>query len=146
MRMQLLRKVASFGTKPEIMKSIYIHIIRVILEGSCEVWAGALTLKNRRALERCQKLSLKIILPNHKYKSALKFLNLEDLETRRKKITLKFAKNAKNHSKLAHLFIENIKVHEMKTRKSPRYTIKANTDRYKKSPILYMKKLLNELK
>ena len=51
----------------------------------------------------------------------------------------------KNHIKLAHLFTENLKVHEVKTRNRPRYIIKANTDRYKKSPILYMKKLLNEL-
>ena len=36
-RMQLLRVVASFGTNKDMMKLIYIQIIRVILEGSCQV-------------------------------------------------------------------------------------------------------------
>ena len=43
-RMQLLRVVASFGTNKETMKLIYIQIIRVILEGSCQVWDGSLTI------------------------------------------------------------------------------------------------------
>ena len=96
MRMQLLRKVASFGTDPEVLKLIYIQIIRVILEQSCQVWDGGLTIKNRRSLERCQKLSLKIILPNIPYKEALKRLHLEDLQTRRTKICLKFGKLNQN--------------------------------------------------
>ena len=48
--MQLLRKVASFGTDPEVLKLIYVQIIRVILEQSCQVWDGGLTQKERRSL------------------------------------------------------------------------------------------------
>ena len=40
-RMQLLREAASFGTSKEIMKIIYVQIIRVILKGSCQVWDRA---------------------------------------------------------------------------------------------------------
>ena len=40
-RMQLLRVVASFGTSKEIMNMIYVQIIQVILEGSCQVWDRA---------------------------------------------------------------------------------------------------------
>ena len=145
-RMQLLRKVASFGTDPLIMKTIYIQIIRVVLEGSCQVWGGSLTTENKNALERCQKLCLKIILPNKTYKEAMIFLQIDDLETRRKNITLKFAKNARYHEKLSKLFQTNPKSHKMKTRKSNRYNFTAFTDRYQKSPIIYMQKLLNELK
>ena len=62
MRMQLLRQVAKFGADPQIMKLIYIQIIRVVLEGSCQVWDSGLTAKHRRALERIQKRCLWIIL------------------------------------------------------------------------------------
>ena len=86
-RMQLLRIVASFGTSKDIMKKIYMQIIRVILEGSCQVWDGGLSKLNRKNLERVQKQCLRIILPNLKYKEALKQLDLEDLQTRRTKRT-----------------------------------------------------------
>ena len=83
------------------MKTIYIRIIRVVLEESCQVWAGNLTMENKKALERCQKLCLKIILPNKRYKEAMTSLSIEDFETRRKKITIKFAKNVRYHEKLS---------------------------------------------
>ena len=138
--------MASFGTDPEVLKLIYIQIIRVILEQSCQVWDGGLTIKNRRSLERCQKLSLKIILPNIPYKEALKRLHLEDLQTRRTKICLKFGKLNQNEGKLAHLFQPNPKIHNMKTRHSRLYTTMTHTKRFQNSPIIMMQKLLNELK
>ena len=144
MRLQLLRQVSSFGTDPMVMKLIYIQYIRVILEGSCQVWSGSLTFKNKRDLERIQKISLKIIFPNMTYKRAREVLNIETLEKRRTELTLRFAKNARNHPKLKHFFKLNPKTHDMKTRNPNIYSIEANTERYQKSPILYMKKLLNE--
>ena len=145
MRMQLLRKVASFGTDPEVLKIIYIQIIRVILEQSCVVWDGALTTRNRRSLEKCQKLCLKIILPNISYTEALKKLKIEDLQTRRTKLTLKFGQINRAEGKLSKLFKQNPKIHNMNTRFSQAYTTMANTKRYKNSPILNMQKLINQL-
>ena len=144
MRLQLLRQVSSFGTDPMVMKLIYIQYIRVILEGSCQVWSGSLTFKNKRDLERIQKISLKIIFPNMTYKRAREVLNIETLERRRTDLTLRFAKNARHHPKMKHFFKLNPKTHDMKTRNPNIYSIEANTERYQKSPILYMKKLLNE--
>ena len=86
---------------------------------------------------------LKIIHPNLNYKQALKQLNIEDLQTRRTMLTLRFAKLNKNEGKIAHLFKKNTKEHIMKTRNIRKYSIKANTDNYMISPILHMQKLLN---
>ena len=130
MRLQLLREVASFGTDVRMMKLIYIQIIRVILEGSCQVWHGSLTKKNRRDLERCQKLALKIILPTQSYKAALQTLDLETLECRREKLTAKFANFAKSHDKLKSLFRINMKSHKMNTRKKQTFLMIADTDRF----------------
>ena len=121
-----------------IMKLIYMQYIRVILEGSCQVWCGALTVRNKRDLERVQKLSLKIIIPSMSYKQALTHLNLQTLDTRRK--------IARIHLKLKHLFTHNNNIHTMQLRKKDTYMNHANTSRYMNSPILYMPKLLNELK
>ena len=60
--MQLLRKVASFGTSWEELKNIYFLYIRSLLEQSATVWHSSLTEENRNDLERVQKTALKIIL------------------------------------------------------------------------------------
>ena len=59
--MELLRKVASFGTSIEEKRSIYILFIRSILEQSSVVWHSSLTKENEEDLERVQKSALKII-------------------------------------------------------------------------------------
>jgi hypothetical protein len=145
MRLQLLIVVASFGTDPQVLKLIYLQYIRVILEGSCQVWSGGLTARNRKDLERIQKIALKIIMPSMKYRQALFHLNIEPLELRRKILTLRFARNARNHPMLKHLFTLNHNIHTMNLRKGNRFISKANTSRYMNSPILYMQKILNEL-
>ena len=127
------------------MKPIYIQIIRVILEGSCQVWDGGLSIKNRRSLERVQKQCLRIISPNQRYKEALKQLDIEDLQTRRTKLVTRFAKLNKNDGKIAHLFEKNYKIHNMKTRNARKFIVKGNTNRYLNSPILHMKRLLNNI-
>ena len=144
MRLQLLRQVASFGTDKSMMKQIYTQVIRVILEGSCQVWRGSLTFKNRRDHERCQKLALKIICPTLSYKAAMVELNLDTLENRRQKLTTNFARFGQSHPKLKHLFTRNNKPHIMKTRKNRTYTVIANTNRLKNSPIMNMQRIINK--
>ena len=55
-RMQLLRKVASFGTSQGELKDIYILFIRSLLEQSATVWHSSLTEENVSDLERVKKL------------------------------------------------------------------------------------------
>ena len=93
--MQLLHKVASFGTPMEDFKIIYILFIRSILEQSATVWHSSLTEENKSNLERVQKSAIKVIL-QEKYKgyqNGLALLDIEDLESRRKSLCLELAKN-----------------------------------------------------
>ena len=78
-RMQLLRKVASFGTSADELKDIYILYIRSILEKSATVWHSSLTEENKNDLERVQKSAFKIILGEQykTYSNALQKLQLE---------------------------------------------------------------------
>ena len=91
--MELLRKVASFGTSIDELKNIYILFVRIQLEHSATVWHSSLTEDNRNDLERVQKSAFKIILGDryHSYKLALGELDLETLDERRKGLFLKFA-------------------------------------------------------
>ena len=64
-RMELLRKVAEFGTSIEEKKNIYMLYIRIILEQSSVVWHSSLTKENAEDLERVQKKCCK----NHTWKA-----------------------------------------------------------------------------
>ena len=76
------------------------------------------------------------------YKNALKTLNLDNLDERRKMICLKFAKNCFKNEKVKGLFPKNERTFKMKLREERKF--KTNkTERYKKSTIPYMQELLN---
>ena len=81
---------------------------------------------------------------NKTYKEKLNMLNLESLKERRKRMCLNFALKCLKNRKVENMFPENRKTHEMKTRKFEKYMVEpAKTERKKKSPIIYMQKLLN---
>ena len=146
-RMELLRRVAGFGTPVEDLKNIYILFVRSILEQSATVWHSSLTQENAEDLERVQRSALKIML-NDKYVSytrSLAQLGLETLSDRREALCLNFALKCTKNEKLSHMFPLNQKNHDMETRHEERYKVQfAHTNRLKNSPIIYMQKLLNQ--
>ena len=146
-RMQLLRKVAEFGAPQEDLKTIYILFVRSILEQSATVWHSSLTQENINDLERLQKSAFKVILQERflGYKHALKILELDTLENRRKDLCLKFALKCTQNKKVQDMFPKSTKKHQMKTRNPEKYQVfHANTERLKKSAVIYMQRLLNE--
>ena len=147
MRMCLLRKVASFKPPRKDLKLIYIQYVRSILEQSCVVWHSSLTAENREDIERVQKNALRIILKNEytHYEKALDILNLDSLEERRKSSSLRFAIKGKTNPIITELFKHKEKVHDMELRKTEMFNVNtANTERYKKSAIPFVQRLLNE--
>ena len=146
-RMQLIRKVRSFGSTPQEMVELWKTFCRSILEQTCVVWDSGLTNKNIEDLERTQKTFVKLIMEEdyRSYTSSLKFLNLETLEKRRKSILLKFAKTSISDGHFRDLFQKRKKTHHMETRNIEKYKVfHANTERYKNSPILTMQRMLNQ--
>ena len=93
--MQLLRKVWSFGSNKEEMVHLWKVYCRSVLEQTCVLWDSGLTRENIEDIERTQKAFAKLILEEdyRSYKHALDILNIGSLESRRKQLTLKFAKN-----------------------------------------------------
>ena len=64
-RMEILRRVSSFGAPIQDLKDIYILFVRSLLEQSATVWHSLLTKENTEDLERVQKNALRIILKDH---------------------------------------------------------------------------------
>ena len=99
-------------------------------------------------IERVQKSALKVILKEKytDYNSALKELNLETLSKRREILCLRFAKKSLKLQNFHKMFpLNNISMHCMKMRKQRKFLENyAKTDRYRKSAIPYMQRLLNQ--
>ena len=145
-KMELLRRVASFGASVDDLKNIYVLFIRSQLEQSAVVWHSSLTDINKNDLERIQKSAFKIILGDkyRSYRKSLQELELDTLEQRRENLCLNFALKAIENEKTKHMFpLRNTK-NKMKTRNEEIFEVqKANTNRLKDSAIIYMQRLLN---
>ena len=71
-------------------------------------------------------------------------LKMESLEDRRERLCLKFAKNCLKNDKMKQLFPLAKKEHSMHTRSREKFKVnKSNTERYRKSAVPYMQRLLN---
>ena len=70
---------------------------------------------------------------------------MESLEDRREILCLKFAKKCLKNPKTKNIFPENERIHHMQTRNPEKYVVQhANTERLKKSAVIYMQNLLNK--
>ena len=121
--------------------------VRSQLEKSVAVWHSGLTNLNKEMIERVQVASMKSIFKKQysNYKEALKIANLTTLDFRREKMCLKFAKDCLKIDKLKKMFPLKTKDHEMANRNTDRFKVNhAKTERYAKSSIPYLQRLLNK--
>ena len=88
---------------------MYIKQCRSVLELAVPVWSSGLIRSEVNQLERVQRAACSIILGQHygSYKFALKKLNLQSLETRRKQICLTFAIKTEENEKFQNWFKVN---------------------------------------
>ena len=89
--------------------------------------------------------SLNLILGNRysDYDNALKFLQLDRLSERRRKLCLNFAKKCIKHEKAAKIF--PLKQLKKKLRSNELFKVNfASTERYQKSTIPFLQSLLNK--
>ena len=145
-KIRMLHIASKFMNNKEDLLHIYKTFIRSRLEFSCTVWHSSLSKNNVTDIERVQKSAVRLILKDkyNDYKTALKLLNLESLFERRERLCLRFAKKCLRMDNFKKLFPVRKVNHEMKKRKSEKYLIKhINTERYMKSSIPAMQRLLN---
>ena len=102
-RMEILRRVSSFGAPIQDLKEIYILFIRSMLEQSATVWHSSISQENIEDLERVQKNALRIILQNQYYSYQKALANRQATESLFE-FCQKMRKKSKNQS---HVSIEN---------------------------------------
>ena len=86
----MLRNLARLGISRTDLIDVYYKQCRSVLEMAAPAWTPGLTKTEISQLERVQKAARAIILGKkfYSYKSALRILNMETLESRRFTIAL----------------------------------------------------------
>ena len=121
--------------------------MRVFPAETANIWIDITTMRMRIHLERVQKSAMKVILDTNYngYQNGLAQLGLDNLNERREHLCENFAKKCVKNKKLQHMFPKSENEHQMDTRNKEIYLVQhANTDRFKKSAIIHMQKLLNK--
>ena len=152
-RLWMLRNLKKMGVENSKLLDVYNKQCRSVLELAVPAWAPGLTGREIKQLERVQKTALAIVMGDgyKSYKHALQKLGVQTLELRRKEICFTFAKRALKSEKFSQWFCYN---EEPKPNVNTRYAetkivqklkpVKTRTRRYRRSPIPYLTKLLND--
>ena len=124
---------------------VYAKQIRCILELAAPAWQGSITKSEKQDIERIQMSACHIILGQSytSYFSGLKTLNLETLESRRMRLTLKFALKCEKHPKFKSWFIPSKKVVNTRANPNKYCDVLAKHTRFESSPLSFITKLLN---
>ena len=145
-RIWAIPKLKKAVVSDEDLKYFYVMKIRSVLESSAVVYHSMLTIDDREDIERVQRVVIRTIMGTRyqSYEDSLTFLNLEELSVRRDELCLAFALKCLNSAKFGHIFIPTpnvgYNVRELRRFVEP----KCDTERYRKSPLVYLTRLLNE--
>ena len=145
-RMELLRKVSEFCKSVQDRLHIYKTYVRSVVEQSSVVWHSSLTRQNTTALERVQRVAVRIILEGkHSYKEGLTILNIPTLKERREILTARFANKCLKNKNTSDMFKLNILKTNMKLRNINKFReVQSKTSRLYKSALPYMTRVLNK--
>ena len=146
-RLWMLRRLKLVGANTDELLDVYQKQVRSVMELAVAVWEPALTVAEDKQIERVQKAAYSIILGDNynTYSTALKVLGAETLGTRRKKLTLNFAKKAYKHPKYQTWFRSKTgNVPNTRAEKTVLKTVDTRTDKYRDSPLPYLTSVLNQ--
>jgi len=144
-RLYMLRSLKPFGMPVADLITVFVGYIRPVLEYACPAWHPGITKTQSDQIERVQKRALRIILANRydSYACALERTSIPTLSSRREDLCLRFARSAFKSSQWNYWFTPN---DQGRTLRNTRLCIepKCRTERFKRSPIPYFSKQLNE--
>ena len=125
------------------LADVYKKEIRCLLEYAVPVLHSSLTIKQSNQIEKVQKEAFRIILEHNytNYEVACTLLFMEPLDIRRVQLCLKFAK--KDLKREQTLFTRDLKTNYTRSNSRLVKEIRCRTNRYAKSSMPFLSKLLN---
>ena len=92
-RLYALRTLKRSGVSAKDLRSVYVCVVRPVLEYACPVWHSTLTSLLRDDLEQIQRRATKIMLPSLSYNERLSELGLPTLHEKRVELCRRFYKS-----------------------------------------------------
>ena len=141
----LLRRLKNLGANRADLLEIYRTQVRIVLELAVPVGQRNLSQIDKINIERVQKSALHIILGDEyiSYRNAIRTLDLDDLETRRNKLCLKFGKKCEKSDKFNNWFKLNTQSVNTRQEKTKYVKVRSRLSRLEKSPISFLTNMLN---
>ena len=135
------------GIKDLQLYRIYSVLVRPVLEANCVIFHPMLTATQSNSIERLQKQVFRLCFGTRRsYGELLHSLNLDTLAARRDKAIKKFVTKALANPRFSgRWFVRREEVGTEIRRRRPYVENRARTERYKKSPLVYMQKIANDL-
>ena len=146
-KMRLLHKFSKFTSNKAHLIHIFKSQVRGILEYCSTVWHSSLTESDTKDIERIQKAAVRIFMGDkyQGYEQALKFLKLDSLRERRRKMALNFAKKSLKLEHFSKLLPLNESKHVMDKRNPERFVVnQSGSERHRISAVPFLQRLLNE--
>ena len=157
-RFFILSKLKQFGLKEDDLLKAWTVVIRPVVEYAAPLWHSGLTAMDSQNLESLQKKALGLILgtvyeENRRYykvrgeavsyELALKYCELTTLKHRREILISKFALETAKNERHKTFFEEKVKIGAQTRNTKVIQEISCKTERYFKSAIPYMARILN---
>ena len=147
-KMWLLRRMKYLKLENEVIIDYYIKEVRPLTEQGVPIWNSSLTKKQINAIEKIQKVALKIILGQEykSYDSACQIFGLQKLSTRRLELSTKFSIELYRSNRCEEFFTPVNK--NVNTRGDGPLLLeqKVNTRRCYSAPHNYLTRLINKNK
>ena len=133
-RLHILRVLRRGGVPAADLVSIYVSLIRSILEYSCVVWHYALPSYLSKQLEKVQKRAFGIIFPKQTYSRACELAECPRLDVRRNDLCIRTLKKIDGKGPLSkHLTMTRVSAHGRTMRNNTHRTLyKCTTERLKR--------------
>ena len=143
-KLWVLRHLKKSGIGRDDLLKAFNTLVRPTLEYAVPTYHPMLNITMKNEIEKVQMRASKIIFGwESDYQELLDNETIQSLESRRKKITLKFAQKAEKNARFSHWFQKNVPNRDL--RKNLTYVEEfARTNRLRNSPLYYMRRALNE--
>jgi hypothetical protein len=133
------------GVELRDLTKCYCTFIRPLVEYAVPVWHSGLTVHQSDQLERVQKQTLHILLPDSSYREALLLTGLHTLEQRRIQLCRNFATGLLGSEFSCWLPPRRRECHKRNLRSNNKLsTLPCRTKRFSNSPIVFLAKLIHE--
>ena len=140
-----LRFLKRSGMSQSDLLFVYKNALRPVLDFAAPSYNSILTMSQKISLEQLQLRSAKVIFgENVSYRTVLDSGHLESLQNRRDELTLNFARKTVKNERYRDWFPLNREVSHDIRRREKYFIPRMSTDRAYKSPVICMRRLLNE--